>query len=150
MMAYFFPMDDTQVLEDSDFVTLQEVAFYSVKRGFACPAETTQIRPDWESWIVASAKRRTVLTMYLFISIYNASKDLLNFVSDELAEVLVATSKTLWLASDRASWGAEYNRHMAKWRDGMLTIEEPWRSPETGIGAEKRQTRGQSLPTSSG
>lgn len=120
LMAYFFPIDDTRVLEDSDIATLQELVFYPVKRGVACSAETTHTRPDWESWIVASAKRSTLLTMYLFISIYNASKDMTPFVSDELAEVLVPESKALWLASDRTSWATEYNRHLAKWEDGML------------------------------
>ncbi|KAJ5152669.1 uncharacterized protein N7482_009147 [Penicillium canariense] len=139
LMAYFFPIDDTSLLEDNDIIALQEIAFYSAKRGLACEAEVSRTRPSWECWIVASAKRRTVLTMYLFTSIYNASKGLPNFVAEELKEVLVPESKALWQASDRASWTTKYDRHLSKWEDGMLTLSELWRSPETG--SETRRER---------
>lgn len=94
-MAYFFPVKDIAILSENDIATLQELAFYSAKRALTCPAETTRIRPAWESWIAASAKRGTLLTIYLFTYIYNASKNMLNFASNELSDVLVPESKTL-------------------------------------------------------
>ncbi|KAJ5378086.1 uncharacterized protein N7496_005495 [Penicillium cataractarum] len=141
IMAYFFPMSDTTLLGETDIATLQELAFYSAKRGLACPAESKQTRPDWESWIVASAKRRTLVAIYLFINIYNASKDMPSFVSNELADVLVPQGKALWLASERAGWVTEYNRHLAKWEDGMLEVAELWRAPGVGVQTEKRRER---------
>lgn len=55
-----------------------------------------------------------LLTMYLFTCLYNAPKNMPNFASRELAGIPAPESKTLlWEASDRASWVAEYNRHLA-------------------------------------
>lgn len=70
--------------------------------------------------------------MYLFISIYNASKDMPSFVSNELTDVLVPERKALWLGTDRVGWVTEYNRHLAKWEDGMLEVAELWRAPGVG------------------
>ncbi|GLI81612.1 hypothetical protein PoHVEF18_009997 [Penicillium ochrochloron] len=72
LLAYFYPINDTHTLPEKDIATLHEIAFYSAKRGLTCPDETTRNRPDWESWVVSSAKRRTLLTTYLFTSIYNS------------------------------------------------------------------------------
>jgi hypothetical protein len=81
---------------------------------------------------VASAKRRTLPTLFLFTCHYNASNNMPSFASNVLADVLAPESKALWQASDRASWVAEYNRHLAEWPDGMVVMGEFWRSPEAG------------------
>jgi hypothetical protein len=131
ILAYFYPINDTHTLPEKDIATLHEIAFYSAKRGLTCPDEITRNRPDWESWIVASAKRRTLLTTYLFTTIYSTSA-MSDSVSNELADVLAPDSESLWQASDRASWEAEYDRHLAKWQDGMVVIGEFWQSPKAG------------------
>ncbi|KAF7713940.1 Fungal Zn(2)-Cys(6) binuclear cluster domain-containing protein [Penicillium ucsense] len=119
LMAHFFPLGEISLIDDN-----------------------TQTRPDWESWIVASAKRRTLLTMYLFISIYNASKNIPNVMHNELAEVIVPESTALWLARNRNAWVSEYNRHLGSWEDGILTIGELWKAPDTNASsAEKRRGR---------
>lgn len=138
-MAYFSPIDHHPMVDDSTMITLQEVAFRTAKIGLSCTAEASRARPNWESWIVASAKRRTILAMYLFSSIYNAQKGLPNFVADELTGMLVPESKDLWQARTRLAWKVEYNRHLSRWEDGMLEISELWRSPETG--SENRRRR---------
>ena len=120
-------------------ITLQDLAFRAAKAGFTCKAELSRTRPTWESWIIASSKRRTLFTMYLFTNVYNSDKGLPNFLSDELRDILVPESKALWEASDRGSWTREYNRHLSKWEDGMLQVSELWRSSETGSEARRKR-----------
>lgn len=143
MTIYFFPRTDN-VKEPEQFdeyvqLQMQEIAFRSAKAGLTCRAEESQTRPSWESWIVASAKRRTLFTMYLFTNVYNAEVGLPNFVAEELRGTLAPESKTLWEASDRAFWEREYNRHLSRWEDGMLEISELWKSAETGTDVRREK-----------
>ncbi|KAJ5101330.1 hypothetical protein NUU61_003552 [Penicillium alfredii] len=140
IISYFFPIDaNNSLVNDSAMVTLQEQAFHAAKAGVSCTTEVSRTRPNWESWIVASAKRRTLFTMYLFSSVYNAQKGLPNFVADELSSLAVPEGKALWEAPDRGSWEREYNRHLSRWEDGILKISELWRSSQTG--SEERRKR---------
>ncbi|KOS39887.1 hypothetical protein ACN38_g9262 [Penicillium nordicum] len=143
MTIYFFHRTDT-TREPSQFneyvqLQMQEIAFGSAKAGLTCKAEKSQTRPSWESWIVASAKRRTLFTMYLFSNVYNAEIGLPNFVAEELRGTFAPESKILWEASDRVFWEREYNRHLSRWEDGMLEISELWKSTETGTDARREK-----------
>ncbi|KAJ5594676.1 uncharacterized protein N7459_000884 [Penicillium hispanicum] len=139
LMAYYHPLETTTLVDDSLIVALQDLAFRTAKTGLTTPAETAHTRPHWESWIAASAKRRTLLTMYLFTSVYNAARGLPNFVADELKDVLVPESKALWAARSRTAWERAYTRHLSRWPDGMLQISELWRSPATGSEARRER-----------
>ncbi|KGO77415.1 hypothetical protein PITC_047880 [Penicillium italicum] len=143
MTIHFFPRTDT-VEESNPFDTqaqikMQEIAFRSARAGLTCRAEESQTRPSWESWIVASAKRRTLFTMYLFTNVCNTQLGLPNFVAEELRGTIAPESKILWEASDRALWEREYNRHLSRWEDGMLEISELWKSAETGTEARREK-----------
>ena len=94
--------------------------------------EINRTTPKWESWIIASAKRRTIFTLYLFTSIYNADHSVPNFIAYELAGVYAPDMKELWEARSRAEWERHYKRYLSVWEDGPLLISEMWRSPETG------------------
>jgi len=137
--AYFSPIDNFPLVDDMKMITLQNLAFRAAKTGFTCKAELSRTRPPWESWIIASSKRRTLFTMYLFTNVYNSDHGLPNFLSDELRDMFVPESKALWEASDRGSWTREYNRHLSKWEDGMLLISELWGSSETGSEAKRKR-----------
>ncbi|KAJ5195391.1 uncharacterized protein N7498_008829 [Penicillium cinerascens] len=139
LTAYFSPIDNASLVDDMSIITLQDLAFRTAKAGFTCKAELSRTRPTWESWIIASSKRRTLFTMYLFTNVYNSDKGVPNFLSDELRDILVPESKALWEASDRGSWTREYNRHLSRWEDGMLQISELWRSSETGSEARRKR-----------
>lgn len=139
MTAYFSPIENASLVDDMSIITLQELAFRAAKAGFTCKAELSRTRPSWESWIIASAKRRTLFAMYLFTNMYNSVKGLPNFLADELRGMLVPESKALWEAHDRTSWTREYNRHLSRWEDGMLQISELWKSEETGSEARRKR-----------
>ncbi|PWY93879.1 hypothetical protein BO94DRAFT_531873 [Aspergillus sclerotioniger CBS 115572] len=132
IMLYFSPLGDSPNVTDKVMITLMEMAFRTARNGLFCAAEISHTKPSWESWIVAAAKRRSIFTMYLFCSVYNADKLLPNFIADEMTGVFAPEAKLLWEASTRETWEKEYDRHLLQWQDGMLEISELWRSAETG------------------
>lgn len=126
-------------MDDSSIIVLQGLAFRTARYGITCKAELSRTQPDWESWIIASSKRRTLFTMYLLTNVYNSHRGLPSFLSDEMRDVFASESKALWVAPDRGSWTKEYNRHLSKWEDGMLKISELWRSLETGSDVRRER-----------
>lgn len=143
MALHFFPtthnIEQTHLAESQTQIKMQEIAFRSSQTGLVCRAETNNTRPRWESWVVASAKRRTIYTMYLFTNVYNTQVGLPNFVAEELRGTIVPESKALWQASSRVDWEKEYNRHLSRWEDGMLEISELWKSSATGSDARRER-----------
>ncbi|KAJ5773679.1 hypothetical protein N7457_008575 [Penicillium paradoxum] len=143
MALHFFPaantIEEAHPAENQTQINMQEIAFRSAKTGLTCRTEQCKARPRWESWIVASAKRRTLFTMYLFTNVYNTQVGLPNFVAEELRGVMVPESKILWRASSRTDWEREYNRHLSRWEDGMLEISELWKSSDTGTDAQRER-----------
>ncbi|EAW20586.1 Zn(II)2Cys6 transcription factor domain-containing protein [Aspergillus fischeri NRRL 181] len=132
ILMYFSPLGNVSVVTDKTMMTLMELAFRTAQNGLLCTEEITHTRPNWESWIVVSAKRRAIYTMYLLSSVYNSDRGLPNFVADEMKGVYVPESRVLWDVTDRGVWEKEYDRHLLEWEDGMLEISELWRSTETG------------------
>ncbi|GKZ87088.1 hypothetical protein AnigIFM59636_000217 [Aspergillus niger] len=132
VMLYFSPIAGANAVNDKIMITLMELAFRTARNGLFCTAEMSHTRPSWESWIVAAAKRRSLFTMYLFCSVYNADQLLPNFIADEMTGVFAPEAKALWEATSRETWAKEYDRHLLNWEDGMLEISELWRSAETG------------------
>lgn len=122
---------------------LQELACASAKKGLVCEAEQSRIRPKWESWIVAEANRRTLYAMYLFDGVLSAHDGLPTFLGTELRGLPAPASRELWRARERSEWEAEYNSHLADWREGGLRIDELWRVPEDldDAGVRRRQER---------
>lgn len=129
-MIYFSPLGTLSTVNDSMMITLMEMAFRTVGNGLCCAAETSHTRPTWESWIIVSAKRRAILVMYLFSSVYNADRSLPNFLANEIGDVYAPENKALWRAKDRETWAREYDQHLSEWTDGMLKISELWRSED--------------------
>jgi hypothetical protein len=109
---------------------LQEFAYQLSLSGLLCTAEATHSRPSWESWIVASAKRRSLYAMYLFDNVFNALANVPTYIAEELANLPVPASKALWEATERENWEREYDRHLAAWEGGELRISELWFAPE--------------------
>ncbi|KAM6527357.1 hypothetical protein FSOLCH5_003426 [Fusarium solani] len=132
IMAYFSPISSSPLANDATMVTLQEMAFRIAQGGLVLHSELNGTRPSWESWIVASVKRRAVFTFYLLSSVCNADSNLPNFLAEELREVYAPDSKRVWEAKSRQEWEREYARHLSLWPDGPLKISELWRSPDTG------------------
>ncbi|EXJ59504.1 uncharacterized protein A1O5_12129 [Cladophialophora psammophila CBS 110553] len=117
------------MVEQDIMIKLQDLAGDLASRGTLCPAETNGSRPDWESWIVASAKRRTLFATVLLDNLVNFTLGSPSFIAVELADLPAPASKTLWHAQDRRSWNAAYNQQLSLWSDGELLISDLWPQP---------------------
>jgi hypothetical protein len=140
MMAFFLHSHDDSPLAGRDImINLQEIACEVALTGLVCPAELSNSRPDWESWIIASSKRRTLFAMYMFEGVVDSARGIPHFLADELASLPAPSSRSLWLAPTREIWEREYNLHLSEWLGGGLQIDELW--PQPLAGREERQKR---------
>ena len=138
-MAYFHPKFGSVFITQDVMIKLQELAGDVVSTGTSCRAEIEGTRPDWESWIVASSKRRTLFTTYLFDNVVSFNTGIPCFIGTELASLPVSASALLWKASTREAWNSEYNLHLSEWSDGELLISELW--PQPKADQTRRQRR---------
>lgn len=108
---------------------LQILASFTCRRGIVCSAEKQRTRPEWESWIVAEAKRRAIYVMYMFDSVLAAREGMPTFLGAELQGLQAPSSRQLWHAETREDWTQAYNVHLAEWARGSLSIDELWPAP---------------------
>ncbi|KAJ6022733.1 hypothetical protein N7460_013128 [Penicillium canescens] len=143
MMAIFSSSFEEGALEDDteleSHIRLQGIGFYCAKTGITSEAEELNNRPKWESYIITSAKRRTLFTMYLLSSVYNFKMGLPNFVAEELRGAFLPDGSRLWGQHNRAAWEQAYHAHLSRWPDGKLEISELWRDSETGSAARQER-----------
>ena len=139
MVLFFADGQSGELIDRQVVINLQDFACDVASSGLICPAELSQQRPDWESWIIASTKRRALYTMYLFDNIFCSLNGLPTFLGEELESLPAPASKTLWEASNRAVWKIEYNNHLSAWAGEALRIDELWPAPETSV--EERRKR---------
>ncbi|KAF4999854.1 hypothetical protein FDECE_11385 [Fusarium decemcellulare] len=111
-------------------INLQEIACANSRRGLVCLSEQQGIRPKWESWIVAEARRRTLFTMYFFDNVLSAQDGLSIYLGAELQGLPAPSSKPLWQLSIRHDWERAYNIHLAEWADRPFRIDELWPIPQ--------------------
>ncbi len=139
IMVYFTHRSGTNYIEQDTMIKLQDLAGDVAGRGTLCWAETNGTRPDWESWIVASTKRRTLFATYLFDNLVNFHLGSPSYIATELASLPAPASKRLWNAETRQSWNAAYNQQLSHWTDGELLISDLW--PRTGPPSDALQKK---------
>ena len=136
IMLFYGPADtrDTGLIDHTMISNLQEMASHVSMTGLVCSAELASTRPSWESWIVAQAKRRTILTMSQFDNVFNAANGNLMFIAEELGDLPLPASRDLWYATTREAWEKEYDRHLREWDEeigGQVFLSELWRPVDT-------------------
>jgi hypothetical protein len=125
----------TRSIDQDVMIKLQELAGDAAGKGTLCLAESEGTRPDWESWIVASAKRRTLFTTSLFDNLVNFRQGSPSFAAVELASLPAPASKVLWNAQTRRSWNQAYNQQLSHWSDGELLISDLWPQSKANLEA---------------
>ena len=143
MVVFLWLSQGTNPFLRQAVMNLQEIACAASARGLVSLAEQQEVRPKWEAWITAEAKRRTLFTMYLFDSVLSSQDGLETYIGIELSGLLAPSSECLWKARSRREWEAAYNVHLAEWTDGGLRINELWPiSPdldEHGVAERRRR-----------
>jgi hypothetical protein len=131
MVLFFRLGHDSNTFLRQTMMNLQTLACSASRRGLLCIAEQQGIRPGWEAWIVAEAKRRTLYVMYFFDNVLSSQDGVPTFMGTELQGLPATASKFLWRAQTRREWETTYNIHLADWTDGGLRIDELWPIPES-------------------
>lgn len=129
-MILFFQLGQAHspVLREA-MMNLQHLACATGRRGLMCILESQHARPQWDSWILVEAKRRTLYTMYLFDGLLSAHDSLPTALGTELTGLPAPSSKQLWQAETRHSWETAYNTYLADPLHG-LRIDELWPIPD--------------------
>jgi hypothetical protein len=143
MVLFFKTCPDSKQFLRQAMMDLQSLASSTSGQGLVCEAEQRGIRPKWEAWIVAEAKRRSLFAMYLFDSGLSSQDGLKTHLGTELQGLPAPSSKLLWKARSRHEWEAAYNIHLADWTEGGLRIDELWPIPddldEAGLFERRRR-----------
>lgn len=141
MVLFFWLPQDSRTFLHQAVMRLQDIACTCSRRGLVCLEEQKRLRPRWEAWIVAEAKRRTLFTMYLFDNVLSAHDSAPSYVGNELRGLPAPSGKSHWQAEDRGEWEAAYNTYIAEWAAGILTIDELWAIPADMSEGEIAQRR---------
>lgn len=143
-MVLFFNLDQASMpFLRQAIIDLQEIACATSRQGLVCIAEQEGLRPEWEMWTVAEAKRRTLYTMYFLDNVLSAKDGLPTYIAHELKGLYAPSSKELW-QGDQAEWEKGYDSHMDGWRDEMFQLDELWPAygmEEGSIERIRRQER---------
>ncbi|KIW19320.1 hypothetical protein PV08_03614 [Exophiala spinifera] len=139
IMLYFTPRSGSNYIEQDTLIQLQALAADLASKGTLCWAEAHGSRPEWEAWIVASARRRTLFAAYLFDNLVNFYLGSPSYIAKELAGLPAPGSKQLWDAPTRHSWNAAYNQQLSQWTDGQLLINDLWPRAELPSDSLKRK-----------
>lgn len=143
MVLFFRLSHDSNPFLRQAMMNLQGLASSNSRRGLMCIAEQQRVRPRWEAWIVAEARRRTLFAMYLFDSVLSAQDGLPTFLGIELQGLPAPANQLLWRARTRHEWEAEYNIHLADWVGEGFHIDELWPIPANldELGLLERRSR---------
>ncbi|KAF7345058.1 C6 finger domain protein [Mycena venus] len=95
--------------------------------------------PDWESWVVAEAKRRTLYTMYTFDHVFNYAHNATSYIGMELGHLPLPSNKALWAAATRDIWETEYERFIVEWPSGSSRLEDLWPHQTEAVVKERRE-----------
>jgi hypothetical protein len=138
-MGFISPQPGQLCTDRSIMINLLDFACDTAASGLVCPGEISQTRPDWESWIVADAKRRTLYILYLFDNIFCAANGLPTFLAVELEGLPAPARKSLWEAVHRNQWEETYTKHLIEWPDTFFRIDDLWPGPSHGDQEKTRR-----------
>ena len=129
-------------IDGATMKSIQGLVYHLAQSGIlATEAETRSIRPTWETWITLSAKRRTVLTMFAFESVYTTLGDLPTFPAYELRLMPVPGAKSLWQAQGRVQWEEAYDFWLQQWGGDYFLMKELMVKPEPRTERDARSQR---------
>lgn len=84
-------------------------------------------------------KRRANLVLYYPECVFTTANNLPNSPCDELRILSAPESKALWQSQCEEQWKSAYNRWLAKWDTGALTMGELMRKPQGESVAEEKK-----------
>ncbi|KAJ7352682.1 hypothetical protein DFH08DRAFT_913423 [Mycena albidolilacea] len=140
MYMFFCTDPDTRAMIDTaTMINLQELASAMSLTGLYPSGMQERPLPDWESWIVAEAKRRTLYIMYSFDHVFNYYHDTTSYIGTELGHLPLPAHKGLWAATTENSWKTEYERFTREWPSEAPRLEDLWPQEAEVVVKERRE-----------
>lgn len=128
MVLFFRFSESSRHIRRQSMVDLQTLACASSRDGLVCIAAEASVSPQWESWVIAEAKRRTLFTMYIFDSLLSAEEGAPSFIGTELEGLPGPASRQLWTAPTYKDWKAALDAHRTEWIEDFC-VDELWPTP---------------------
>lgn len=128
------------LVDPAIFLCLQRVVHYVAKTGLLLKEERDCVQPSWESWILVTAKRRAVFTLYLLHWSYTVYHNLQSFACRQLGYMPAPAPKFLWQAETREKWSDLYARWLAQWGENPYAMRE-FAAIQPGTALEQRTER---------
>ncbi|KAL5411264.1 hypothetical protein PMIN04_010313 [Paraphaeosphaeria minitans] len=139
--------DSTPVIPQHLMLTLQDLAHAVCQSGLVHPSEIPSersspgSRPAWSHWVLAEAKRRALIAVYLLDDCVNVFAGVSCIRGDELAQLPAPCSEKLWRAESEETWERLWDVHVAEWAGGGLRLEELWGTEVRGDERVERWVR---------
>ncbi|KAJ6542765.1 hypothetical protein B0H19DRAFT_1000510 [Mycena capillaripes] len=131
--------DTSRMIDSATMINLQGLASSIYSRGVSAGLYPSDTLLEWESWIIAEAKRRTLYSMYTFDHIFNYSQNMTSYIGTELGNLPLPSNKALWAASTKDIWEKEYQRYIAEWPSNSPRLEDFWPHETEAVAKERRK-----------
>lgn len=104
---------------------ISEFSLRLASSGLALDEEATgQTPPSWREWTIMSAKRRTILTIYMLTWAWSVQHNYPTFYCHELQLMYAPSPRTLWQAQTKEEWLSLYGEWLLKWKGDGYRIGE--------------------------
>ncbi|KAL6889998.1 hypothetical protein GGI43DRAFT_416173 [Trichoderma evansii] len=116
----------TETSEEQLILDISEISLQLASSGLALQEETADDGqpPLWHDWAIMSAKRRTILTIYMLTWAWSVRRNYPTFYCHELQLMFAPSPKALWQAQTEAEWLPLYRKWLHKWRGDGYRIGE--------------------------
>lgn len=115
-----------EINEEKLILDISEISLRLASSGLALHEETTgdgEIS-QWYDWTIMSAKRRTILTIYMLTWAWSVWRNYPSFYCHELQLMLAPSPKALWQAQTETEWLPLYQKWFQKWKGDGYRIGE--------------------------
>lgn len=123
-----FPSNDqnsSNSIEEQIILDISELSLQLAAGGLALPEETSQDNlPLYQDWTLISAKRRTILTIYMITYAWSVRRNYPAFHCFELQLMLAPASRPLWQAQTENEWLPLYVEWHSNWKGDGYKIGE--------------------------
>ena len=106
---------------------VSELSLRLASSGLALYEETSdrgQSAPSWHDWTIMSAKRRTILTIYILSWAWSVSRNYPAFYCHELQLMHAPSPRILWQAQTEKEWLPLYMEWLSRWKGNGYRIGE--------------------------
>ncbi|KAJ6780283.1 hypothetical protein PWT90_08471 [Aphanocladium album] len=113
--------------EEQVILGISELSLRLASSGMALYEETTgdaRTYPSWHGWTIMSAKRRTILAIYMVTWAWSVKRNYPTFYCHELHLMHAPCPRTLWQARTGEEWLPLYEEWLSKWDGDGYRIGE--------------------------